>query len=341
MEQLNMKNIWIRKFGNSDSLSIEQNNSASEKKVRPEEVKVDVYFSGINFADIIMRLGFYKDAPKKPFVPGYEFSGIIKEIGSDVKNLKVGDKVYAGSLFGGYSSEVTIPSWMAIKLPDSLSLQEGAAMPIAFITSYAAIFDMGRVKKDDRVLIDCATGGVGIIMLQMLNALGATTIGLTSSEQKKELIKSYGAEAITHDEFWSNKNINNFDFILNSQGGSSIKKHYERLAYTGRIICLGISSGIKNGKRDYIAIAKAALTMPKFNVISMFDKNRGVYALNALKLMEDQSYANKSIKQFKKIEEMKLKPYIGKVFNYKDASSAHRYIEERKAKGKILLSWKD
>lgn len=336
-----MKRIWIRKFGKSEILSIEQNKNIQKNIIGPKEVKIDVYFSGINFADIIMRLGFYKDAPKKPFVPGYEFSGVIKEIGSEVKTLKVGDKVYAGSLFGGYSSEIIIPSWMAIKLSNSMSLKEGAAIPVAFITSYAAIFDMARVRKGDRVLIDCATGGVGIIMLQMLKAIGANTIGLTSSNIKKELIQSYGAEALTHDEFWSNKNIKNFDFILNSQGGSSIRKHYDRLAYTGRIICLGISSGIKSGKRDYIAIAKAALTMPKFNIISMFDKNRGVYALNALKLMEDTNYAKENIKKFEKIKDLKLKPHIGKIFNYREVSNAHRYIEERKGSGKILLSWKD
>jgi NADPH:quinone reductase-like Zn-dependent oxidoreductase len=335
-----MNKIWIRKFGKSEILSIEENNNQTNN-IGPKEVKVDVYFSGINFADIIMRLGFYKDAPKKPFVPGYEFSGVIKETGSEVKNLKVGDKVYAGSLFGGYSSEIIIPSWMAVKLPDSMCLKEGAAIPVAFITSYAAIFDMARVRRGDSVLIDCATGGVGIIMLQMLNAIGANTVGLTSSIHKKDLIQSYGAKAHTHEEFWSNKDIKNFDFILNSQGGSSIRKHYNRLAYTGRIICLGISSGIKSGKRDYIAIAKAALTMPKFNIISMFDKNRGVYALNALKLMENTNYAKDNIKNFQKIEDLKLKPYIGKVFNYKEVSNAHRYIEERKGSGKILLSWKE
>lgn len=337
VKNLERTQVWIRKFGAPEKLSVENSKAASS--LAPNEVRIDVHFSGINFADLIMRMGLYKDAPARPFVPGYEFSGVVLEIGTAVTNVKVGDRVYAGSVFGGYSSQMVIPSQLALPLPDSMSFEEGAAIPVAFITAHAALFDMARVRKGDKVMIDCATGGVGTLALQMLKFVGADTIGLTSSDSKKALIESYGARAMSHDEFWASKE-DRFDFILNSQGGSTIRAHYNRLGPTGRVVCLGISSGIEGGTRKLGKILKTVLTMPKFNIIGMFDQNRGIYALNALRLMEDQEALTKILKQFKLVEEMKLKPHVGAVYSYKEVALAHKLISDRKATGKILLSWK-
>jgi len=335
-----LQQIFIRKNGPASVLSFEEKNleKKPQTELKSDEALIEVHYTGINFADIVMRLGFYKDAPPKPFVPGYEYSGVVVAIGSGVKHLKIGDKVYGGTVFGGYTNQIKVPAHMTIPLPEGYSLEEGAALPVAFITANAAINEMGRVRKGDKVLIDCATGGLGTMALKMLKYLGAETIGLTSASNKKELIESLGAKAMTHDEFW-NSNEDRFDFILNSQGGSTISKHYDRLGPTGRIVCIGLSEGIKGGKRDFIAIAKAAIAMPRFSIISMFDRNKGVYALNALKLMEDETYLRKNIENFKLISEWNLRPILGKTFRAKEAALAHQYIEQRKGTGKILLEW--
>ncbi|MBI2522534.1 MAG: alcohol dehydrogenase catalytic domain-containing protein [Bdellovibrio sp.] len=331
--------IYIRKFGAPSVLSLEEGKEESTP-LASDEVSVEVHYSGINFADIVMRLGFYKDAPPKPFIPGYEFSGVITQIGSDVKQHKVGDRVYGGSVFGAYTSDIRVKSWMAIKLPDNFSLEEGASLPVAFITAYAALFEMARVRSGDKVLIDCASGGLGTLALKMLKAVGAEVTGLTSSNSKKNLIESLGARARTHGEFWQDAEDTRYDFILNSQGGSSIMRHYDRLGPTGRIVCLGLSEGIKGGGRHFLTIAKAAIQMPRFSVIKMFDKNRGVFALNALKLMEDSLYIRKNLEQFDKITQWNLKPIIGKIFPAKDVALAHQFIEEKRGQGKILLAWR-
>jgi 2-desacetyl-2-hydroxyethyl bacteriochlorophyllide A dehydrogenase len=329
--------LWIRKFGGPQNLSLEE--SKQQSSLRPNEVRIDVHYSGINFADIIMRMGLYKDAPPKPFVPGYEVSGVISQVGAEVKNFRAGDRVCAGTIFGGYTSELVIPENFAIPMPQELSMEEAAALPVAFITAYAALFDMGRVRAGDKVLIDCATGGVGTLALQMLRHVGAQTVGLTSAAHKKQLIESYGAKAMTHEEFWKSRE-DRFDFVLNSEGGSSIKKHYNRLAPTGRIVCIGFSAGIKTGGRDYIALLKTVISMPRFNVIGMFDKNRGVYALNALKLMEDEKYLAYIVEKFRQVGPMGLRPHVGKIVPFQDAPSAHQMLEERKTTGKVLLSWR-
>lgn len=334
------RSLWIKKFGAPSIFEMEEK-YLEQKDLKSDEILIDVHYSGINFADIIMRQGLYKDAPKRPFVPGYEVSGIVTHIGNKVAHLKVGDEVMAGSLFGGYASKMRLPAWMAFKLPNNLSMEEGAALPVNFITAYVSLYDMGRVRAGDQVVVDCASGGVGVIALQMLKSLGAVAYGLTSSPDKLDFIESFGAKALTHEVFFRDyKNIP-FDFILNSQGGASVKKHYEYLGPTGRMVCLGVSSGISAGKRDLLKIAKTVLTMPKFSLLSMFDQNKGVFALNALKLMENNDYIKKLMGKFSLISELNLKPHIGKIFNYTDIGLAHEFIEAKKAKGKVLISWKE
>ena len=172
----NRRNIVIDSYGAAEKLSVSEMPWADE--LGPDEVTIDVQYSGINFADIQMRLGFYPDAPPKPFVPGYEVSGIVNKIGTGVSDLAVGDRVMAGTYFGGYASKVTIPRRQVLPLPESVSLQEGAALPVNFFTAHLALFEMARVRAGDRVLIECATGGVGTLAVQMARRAGAAQIPL-------------------------------------------------------------------------------------------------------------------------------------------------------------------
>src|SRR3954470_11361634 len=117
--------IAIEKFGSASTLHVSE---LAPRAPGDDEVAIDVAYSGVNFADIQMRIGLYPDAPKKPFVPGYEVSGTISAVGSNVKDLEVGDPVVAGTYFGGYASSVTIPAHQAFKLPKAYDLAAGAAL---------------------------------------------------------------------------------------------------------------------------------------------------------------------------------------------------------------------
>lgn len=126
-----MRRIWIEKTGNAKSLTMRSEPDIQD--VGDREILIDVHYSGLNFADIMMRLGLYPDAPKRPFVPGYEVSGVVKKIGSDVRGLKAGDSVVAGTSFGGYASEIKASQDLVFKLPTQMSLAEGAALPVNWI----------------------------------------------------------------------------------------------------------------------------------------------------------------------------------------------------------------
>lgn len=331
-----MKTICLRKTGGPEVLSLEDSDALGQPSER--EVQIEVHYSGINFADIMMRLGLYPDAPKRPYVPGYEVSGIVKKVGAAVTQFKSGDSVFAGTLFGGYASHVSVAEDLVFHVPSYLSLAEAAAIPVNWITAHAAILDMGRARRGDRVLVDAATGGVGTLALQILKHTGAETIGLTSSRQKIPYIESLGAQGMTHDEFAKSKE-SHFDLILNSQGGSSVRDHYDLLGATGRVVALGMSGAISNGKRDYLALIKTVATMPRFSLVSMFEKNRGVYALNALTLLQDPIYRKSLRAKWASIESIQLRPHVDQIFSASRVGEAQHFLETKQAKGKVILSW--
>ncbi len=332
------RDIVIEKYGPASAMLVR---NIAPRAPGADEISIDVAFSGVNFADVQMRIGLYPDAPKKPFVPGYEVSGLVSAIGKNVQDLAVGDRVVAGTYFGGYASSVTIPAHQAFKLPAAYDLAAGAALPVAYFTAQLAVFEMARVRKGDKVLIECATGGVGVLAMQMAKHVGAQVTGLTTSEHKKAFIESHGAKAYTLAELKADPSIRGFDFILNSSGGSNIQWQRKRLQMTGRMVCIGVSSGVKDGKRSFLRIAKTLLQMPRISILKLFNDNTGIYALNALHVLRDPSWIAKLTASMDTVEQMGLAPHVGKVFAAADVGAAHDYLSMKQATGKVLLAWNE
>lgn len=330
------QDIAIETYGAAQSLKLREQPS---RPPGPGEVAIDVKYSGINFADIQMRLGFYPDAPKRPFVPGYEVSGVVAAVGDGVTHLKTGDPVVAGTYFGGYASHVTIPALQAFGLPRYLDLEAGAALPVNYFTARLALHEMARVRAGDKVLIECATGGVGVLAIQMALHAGAEVTGLTTSPHKKGFIEALGARAYTRDEWYADASLTGYDFILNASGGAEIQPQRARLGITGRMVCVGISSGVKDGRRNFLRIGLAALRTPRISVLKLFDANTGIYALNALHVLRDPTWVARLTQSLGDAEVATLKPHIGKVFAAKDVAAAHELLQTKGATGKVLLAW--
>lgn len=330
------RDIVISTFGPATSLRLRD---ATPRAPRDDEVAIDVAYSGVNFADVQMRIGLYPDAPKKPFVPGYEVSGKVSQVGKNVRDVKPGDAVIAGCYFGGYASTVTIPAHQVFKLPATFDLAAGAALPVAYFTAQLAVSEMGRVRRGDRVLIEPGTGGVGVIATQMARHLGAEVTGLTTSEHKKPFITALGATAYTLDELRGNAALTGYDFILNSSGGGNIEWQRKRLGMTGRIVCIGMSSGVKDGKRNLLRVASALIQMPRISVLKLFNDNTGVYALNALHVLRDPAWIARLTRSMSTAEPMGIQPHVGKVFPATDVAGAHAFLETKQATGKVLLQW--
>lgn len=333
---MSYQQIAIEKFGSASTLHV---SALTPRPPADDEVAIDVAYSGVNFADIQMRLGFYPDAPKKPFVPGYEVSGTVTAVGKHVHDVRVGDQVVAGTYFGGYASHVTIPARQVFKLPSGVDLEAGAALPVNYFTAQLALFEMARIRRGDRVLIECATGGVGVLAIQMARHVGAEVTGLTTTPTKKSFIEQLGAIAYTRDEFRANESLRGYDMILNASGGAHINWQRARLGMTGRMVCIGISSGVKDGKRNYLRIATAALQTPRISVLKLFDANTGIYALNALHVLRDPTWIERLTKAMNGVEQMGLRPHVGKVFPAEQVGAAHQFLQTKQATGKVLLRW--
>ena len=296
--------IAIEKFGAASTLHV------SELAPRPpgdDEVAIDVAYSGVNFADIQMRLGFYPDAPEEAVRSG------LRGQRSRHRARRLGRKACRSATPSSpgrtsVATRRTSPSRRVrcSSCPPSVDLAAGAATPVNYFTAQLALFEMARVRKGDRVLIECATGGVGVLAIQMARHAGAEVTGLTTSPHKKEFIESLGAIAYTREEFRANGTLSGYDMILNASGGGEINWQRARLGITGRMVCLGISSGVKDGKRNFFRIGLAALRMPRISVLKLFDANTGIYALNALHVLEDPTWIEKLTKAMIGVEAMNL-----------------------------------
>ena len=158
-------------------------------------------------------------------------------------------------------------------------------------------------------------------------------------EHKKPFITALGAQAYTLDELRGNAQLGGYDFILNSSGGGNIQWQRKRLGLTGRIVCIGMSSGVKDGKRNLLTVASALIQMPRISILKLFNDNTGVYALNALHVLRDPAWIARLTKSMDTIEPMGIRPHVGKVFPATEVAAAHELLETKQATGKVLLQW--
>ena len=140
------------------------------------EVRVEVHFAGINFADTLMRLGLYQPRPQFPFTPGYEVSGVIHSLGKGVTEFKVGQRVVAAMSNGGQASHVIAPIARVIPLPDEMSLEKAASMPVTYMTAHHMLHYLGNLKPTDTVLIHGGAGGVGTAAVQLCQCAGVSKV---------------------------------------------------------------------------------------------------------------------------------------------------------------------
>src|SRR3954465_12316847 len=179
-----MRAVWIAKAGGPEVL---EGRTSSDPAPGPGGVRIRVHAAGLNFAEVMARQGLYPDAPKPPCVVGYEVAGTVAEVGEGVSGVGVGDRVIAGTEFGGHASQVVVGEGEIIALPDRLSFEQGAAVPVNYATAWAALISYGNVQPGERVLIHAAAGGVGIAATQIAKLHGAEVWG-TSSPSKHEAI---------------------------------------------------------------------------------------------------------------------------------------------------------
>jgi NADPH:quinone reductase-like Zn-dependent oxidoreductase len=318
--------------------------------VGPGEVRIAVKAAGINFADTMARMGLYPDAPKPPCVMGYEVAGTIESVGDGVSEHSVGDRVIAGTRFGGQAELVTVPADQALPLPERLSFEQGAAFPVNYGTAYAALIIMGSLREGDRVLIHAAAGGVGIAATQIARNAGAAKIIGTSSPQKHDAIRAQGiTDPIDYRsmdfaaETMRLTDGEGVDLVIDAMGPTSFRKDYRVLRPGGRVVMYGLSEVTKESGRDIPAalrsLAKMPLaTIPWWKSLALMNENKGVFGLNMLKWWEREGSLDRVTEPLMEdLEAGRLEPVIAEAFPFERAGEAHEFIAERRNVGKVVL----
>src|SRR3954470_21354154 len=227
------------------------------------EVRIAVRAAGVNFADVLARIGLYPDAPKPPVVVGYEVAGVVDAIGSGVTRVHVGDRVVALTRFGGDATDVVVPSDFVFLLPDEVSDAEGAALPVNYLTAFIALYRLANIAAGETVLIHGAGGGVGIAATQLARLRRATIIG-TASAAKHHALRAFGVDHLI-DRHSSNVagEVRRLTGDRGVDGGRApirgriFDASYRLLAPLGRLIIYGVSSIASGERRSWWRAAQA------------------------------------------------------------------------------------
>jgi NADPH:quinone reductase-like Zn-dependent oxidoreductase len=341
-----MKAVVLTGHGGPEVLQVQQR---PDPPVGPGEVRIAVKAAGINFADTMARVGLYPEAPKPPCVLGYEVAGDVEAVGDGVESVKAGDRVMAGTRFGGQASMVTVPESQAIPLPDGFSYEQGAAFPVNYATSYVALVMMGGLRAGERVLIHAAGGGVGISAVQIARSRGAEIFG-TASASKHEAIQAQGVE---HPIDYRNVDFAaeamrasggaGLDLIIDALGPSSFRKDYRILRSGGRLVMYGLAEVQTGEKRDLPALLRGLArmplaTLPWWKSLQMMSENKGVFGLNLLKWWDDEGLDRLLEPLRDGLERGAFAPVVAADFPFERGAEAHRFLGERRNVGKVVLT---
>jgi len=337
-----MRQVVIPRYGAPDVLETRE---APDPSPADDEIRIRVRAAGINFADILARLGLYPDAPKPPMVVGYEVAGQVDAVGRHVVNFAEGDRVLALTRFGGYSDTVVVPATQAFQFPDDLSDSEAAAVPVNYLTASIALYKMAALAPGETVLVHNAGGGVGIAATQLARLRRATVIG-TASAFKHDALRSFGVDhaidyrhANVAEEVKKLTRGRGVDVILDPIGGRSFTDSYRMLAPLGRLVIFGLSAAATGEKRNVLRSLQAWWATPRFNPLSLINRNRGVFGLNVGHLWDERRQLAATMEMLiSELRAGRISPVVARTFPLDRAADAHRFIQSRGNIGKVVLT---
>ncbi|MCC6337590.1 MAG: zinc-binding dehydrogenase [Myxococcales bacterium] len=314
---------------------------------QPGQVLVRVSRAGLNFADIAARVGLYPDAPKFPTVLGYEVAGRVEALGSGVSGFAKGDRVMALCRFGGQASLVPVPAAQVTKLPDAMSFDEAAALPVNYLTAYQMLFWVAPLQPGMKVLIHMAAGGVGLAAIQLCRTVKDVELFGTASASKHAALKEagvhhpidyrtqdYAAEVL---RLTGGKGVHR---ILDALGGPDWAKGYTLLRKGGHLLCFGWANMVDGEKRSLLRVASQYFKMKSYSPMELMDANRGLSGVNLGHLWDETELLGHHLTRLVELyQQGHLKPHVDRVFPVDRAGEAHAWVQARKNVGKVLLGF--
>ena len=338
-----MQAVWIPKYGKPDVFEIREDIDPTPGR---GEVRIRVRASGINFAEIMARQGLYQDAPPLPMVVGYEVSGVIDAIGEGVDERSEGQRVVAMTRFGGYADTVCVDVAQTYVMPEQMTFEEGAALPVAYLTAYHMLFNVFRVRAGDHVLIHQAAGGVGTAACQLCRSVGGVTPYGTASKAKHEYARENGCDhpidyrSVDYvEEIRKLTNGRGVDLVLDALGGNDWKKGYSLLRPGGLLIPFGWANMAKHGKRRMTHVLGQFSSLPWWTPMRLMHENKGVAGVNMGGLWDEREMTDRAFAALLELYARgHIKPHVDRTFPLEQAAQAHGYIEAGQNVGKVLLT---
>jgi len=326
-----MKAIIINQLGKPGVLQIAER---PKPAFGANEVLVKVAAAGINRPDVAQRKGNYPPPANAPQdIPGLEIAGTITAIGADVTRWKVGDKVCALVIGGGYAEYCNAPEGQCLPIPENLSFIEAASLPETFFTVWSNVFDRGKLKPGESLLVQGGSSGIGVTAIQMATALRSTVYTTAGSDEKCKFCEELGAvKAINYktenfkDEIIKITNGKGVDVILDMIGGDYTPLNLQSLADEGRLVMINMMKG-----KD-VAIDLSLVMRKRLNITGSMLRSRDVaFKTDIAQKLEKHIWPL--------LASGKIKPIIYKVFPADQAPAAHQLMESSEHIGKIILDF--
>ncbi|MEH6558438.1 MAG: NADPH:quinone oxidoreductase family protein [Oceanicoccus sp.] len=297
---------------------------------QPGMVKVRMRAAAACFQDYLMAQGLYQLKPPLPFTPGVEGAGEVIAVGEGVNSVKIGDAVVAGMGFGAYAEEAIVAARNVRIKPDCLSFNEGAAYMSAYITAYVALYRRAQLQPGETLLVHGAAGGIGLAACDLGKMFGATVIATASSEEKREVLKARGVDHVLdvgegfRDEVKTLTNGHGADVIYDPVGGDVFNESCRCIAFDGRLLVMGFTSG------EHVKIATNYALIKGFSVMGV---RAGEYG---------RRFPGRGLENIAWVDRMastgKIKPYIGATFSLDQVHEAINMVCQRKAIGKVIVT---
>lgn len=341
-----VRKVVIPRAGGYEQLRIER---ATLRDPGPDEVAIDVAATGVNYADVIVRMGLYSSALELvgwPITLGFEVAGTVRAVGSNVRDVRVGARCLAVTLFGGYASAVVVPRKQVFALPKALTFEQGAALPAVFLTAYFALHVLAHPRRGDRVLLHSAAGGVGTAVIQLARRAGCEVTGVVGGTHKVALARELGCVHVidkSKEDLWERAEAISpmgFDHVFDANGVSTLGASYDHLARPGKLVVYGFAAMMPKtgGRPSWPKLAVDYLRTPRFDPLSMTRDSRSVLAFNLSYLFDRLDILEEGMTLLETVladGSFVPLPVVG--YPLDDVARAHRDIESGMTVGKLVL----
>jgi len=323
-----MRAIVVDRWTEPKELQVRE---APEPKPAAGHLGVEVKAAGCNFFDILMVQGRYQVRPPFPFVPGAELAGVVREVGPGAAGFAVGDRVLGSVPLGAFAERAVVPAKAAWKMPAAMSFEQGAALPIVYPTSYAALVLRAHLRPGENLLVHAAAGGVGLAAVQIGKALGARVLATAGGPEKLEVARKAGSDVVIdyRDPKWVEgvkeaTGGRGADVIYDSVGGEVTDQSLKCIAWNGRLLVIGFASG------PIPAIKANRILLKNISVVGL---HWGAYALH-----EPQRIPETFDALFRLFSEGQIDPVIYGRYTLEQLPVALEALGSRQTHGKVIVT---